>query len=590
MFELSLLNLVSSSLLTENRIDDAKKLAQKKGYGDDLFNSIVEFSTKVNPNHKYLQWLVNQSHNLLFDDDLFELLSYFERNNAKFNKKDINQYVDKNELEAAVLKVSNQIRREIEIVPGTTEIYNDSNFIVLVPENHSSSCYYGAGTKWCTASNDNASFYRNYRKSGELYYIISRTKPSSDTNYKMAVRMVFDDGTNFPPTPKIAEIRDAQDDLITEKTLIDNSSENVLTAISEDFKFKWDLWWNDMEDTLRQKHQAESERQAYERAQRAEQEQQQRQREAARRLERRNEAQQRREDGEYEDNDEVHALHQYLISIGDWEEGDDEEQFDIYYLFLEGYTHYGLSVYTNELDDKEWAIGTDDEADQAAHDQVENFIEEFKDQPNMGFSPGFIEYYIDEEQVVSEFESRIEDDIRESPDSYLNDDDKTITEEGQRLLDEVNDKISELEEHKTRMEEEIEDLTTQLSDLDEDSSEYNEVQDKINEIESDLSVVEDEISDLETEIDDINEDSDNFEWSEEAIERAVQDRLEDFRNYPIRELNNWGITDLSRYVNEDDLINGVIVYDGRGSCLSGYDGNENEITYNGTTYYIYRIN
>ena len=41
---------------------------------------------------------------------------------------------------------------------------------------------------------------------------------------------------------------------------------------------------------------------------------------------------------------------------------------------------------------------------------------------------------------------------------------------------------------------------------------------------------------------------------------------------------------------EEELIDAVISDDVRGNGLSNYDGEENEITYNGITYYIYRIN
>lgn len=40
----------------------------------------------------------------------------------------------------------------------------------------------------------------------------------------------------------------------------------------------------------------------------------------------------------------------------------------------------------------------------------------------------------------------------------------------------------------------------------------------------------------------------------------------------------------------DSFIDAAISADGRGHFMSSYDGNENEETVNGTTYYIYRIN
>ena len=40
----------------------------------------------------------------------------------------------------------------------------------------------------------------------------------------------------------------------------------------------------------------------------------------------------------------------------------------------------------------------------------------------------------------------------------------------------------------------------------------------------------------------------------------------------------------------DHFVDDALRSDGRGHFLAGYDGEENEITFNGTTYYIYRRN
>jgi uncharacterized protein (TIGR02996 family) len=42
--------------------------------------------------------------------------------------------------------------------------------------------------------------------------------------------------------------------------------------------------------------------------------------------------------------------------------------------------------------------------------------------------------------------------------------------------------------------------------------------------------------------------------------------------------------------NLDDLLDSAISADGRGHFLSGYDGEENEVSYNGISLYIYRVN
>lgn len=645
MSELKLINIVKSAVLCENRIDDAQRLAQQKGIAKD-FNEMVRISNLINPNHKYLNWIVKNFDVLKADpEQTIKVISYFDRHNEKFTKRSIDQYADFNELESTAERVSQQLRRDVPIIEGTRVLYDDYAFVVLIPETKAASCHYGAGSTWCTA-NKESDYYNTYRAQGELYYIISRIKPTSDNTYKMAVRMVFDDGSGkFPPVAGIAEIRDAQNKLLNESVLTENSSSNVLTAIRQDFNKKWDLWWDMMAEEMKKQKEAQSQKVAYERAQAAERQRIENQREAARRLARRNERDARREADEYEDNEEVYALREFLIQNGDWEGGDPEEAerltneitqlndqieamerqleeypeneemydqltqlrdrldeledelsevtgYDIYELHQEGYEHYGLSVYTNEHDGSEWAIGTDEQADEAAYKQVESFIDEFRDQPGMGFNQGFIDNYVDGDQVAREMEDDIDNMVRESPDSYLDDDDKELTSEGEELLSEKQEALSTAETRKSTIEDRISEIESEMEELDpeENEDEYNQLDEELSDLNSELEDIESEISDLESEIEDIENGDDYKDYSEEAIQRAIDDRVEEIRRYPISTLNEWGITDLSPYIDEDELIQGVIDADGRGHGISSYDGEERDVTYNGTTYYIYRIN
>ena len=56
------------------------------------------------------------------------------------------------------------------------EVYKDADLRIIVPMDQAGACYYGQGTKWCTAARQNNMFDR-YNKQGELYIIIP-AKPS----------------------------------------------------------------------------------------------------------------------------------------------------------------------------------------------------------------------------------------------------------------------------------------------------------------------------------------------------------------------------------------------------------------------------
>ena len=53
-------------------------------------------------------------------------------------------------------------------------LYEDNNVLFLVPKTHKGSLKYGANTRWCTASKNSSGTFTNYKKSGELFYLIRK--------------------------------------------------------------------------------------------------------------------------------------------------------------------------------------------------------------------------------------------------------------------------------------------------------------------------------------------------------------------------------------------------------------------------------
>jgi len=53
------------------------------------------------------------------------------------------------------------------------EIYNDKQLTIIQPEDKTSACYYGQGTKWCTAATNN-NMFDQYADEGPLYIIIPK--------------------------------------------------------------------------------------------------------------------------------------------------------------------------------------------------------------------------------------------------------------------------------------------------------------------------------------------------------------------------------------------------------------------------------
>jgi hypothetical protein len=220
-------------VLFEGRVDDAKKYALSEEMPEDKFQSIVQASKGINPNHKYLDWMTKRiidefgSDYIPTDVDVIynkvvKPLMYFQNHFKEFTKRDINSYATTDDLIKAVQDLESKERRNFkEVVPGE-KVFENEKVIIMAPSTIQSSCNYGAGTVWCTTQ-ANQDYFKNYTKGGQLYYVLSKTKSTDDPTYKIAIRFEF---RRSDVGYRLAEIRDAQ-----------NNSFNVsdINAINELF-------------------------------------------------------------------------------------------------------------------------------------------------------------------------------------------------------------------------------------------------------------------------------------------------------------------------------------------------------------------
>lgn len=75
-------------------------------------------------------------------------------------------------------------------------MFENDDWIVMIPRTQEASCKYGAGTKWCIAAkNDDDNQYIDYiDKGATIYYIISKKLTIKNIFYKMAVVVhLYDD-------------------------------------------------------------------------------------------------------------------------------------------------------------------------------------------------------------------------------------------------------------------------------------------------------------------------------------------------------------------------------------------------------------
>ena len=589
--------MVSKIQLHEGRIEDVLNKHFKGtpgGYLEQIYyDEIVPGSAEINPNHKYLEWIAknwdtsgpNEEGDI--DDNLKELLlavSKFDNQSHRLEIKDLNQYNSINHLFDALKKIGETARRTVDITGDVEKIYEDNRFVVVSPKTHTASCYYGAGTKWCTATKDSTTHFSTYKGSGELYYIIDKTLPTSSPYYKVALNKKIAGHTE--------EFWDAKDKMITDKVDIINIMQNkkMLEEIRNHFGVKF-------EERIQQEKELQSKRLS--------DTEERRERERLRQIQLGIDATQRREADEWNPDTTgtegilAHALKEWLIDEGEWEgatkeevqheidelreimeddpdviadpSGDraqdygedlnnleeDLENAESVYDIIPLHDYYGMHEF--EYGGAEYAVGDDNAADEAATERIRSLIEDIGYE---GFNPGFLYDHIDGDELADYMEDWFYDDMNDAPEDYLDDDDREISKEAEDNLDAIDEIIGEFNE---------------------------ELEETDNEI--DREELETKIEDLEMEKQDISEDDDNWEYTEDAKDEYVERRKDEVRDDPMSFIRDWGMEDrISDFINEDDFIEEVIISDGRGHTLSSYDGEEGEITFQNEWYYVYRTN
>lgn len=154
--------------------------------GQHSAKQIVELLKKADPtNGKYLQWIVNTYLAAQFKiEDISRIhseLKEFTRVRSKLDKKDINQYKKLSDLYAALkphadtaVKSGKQQKKELSskfFNDDAAEVfYKDNQITIIIPKTEAASCYFGQGTKWCTAGKrDN--MFTHYSNQGPLYIV-----------------------------------------------------------------------------------------------------------------------------------------------------------------------------------------------------------------------------------------------------------------------------------------------------------------------------------------------------------------------------------------------------------------------------------
>ncbi len=162
------------------KIDDLKL---KYGANDRTANALLKLDeTKT---LKYLDWLFKMKHIKSVDgvytlnknfpstsySDVKKMLEWleFNTNNPKVSSvyKDINSFKTiESFMETIGILMTQPTKKDIK--SDVIRLFEDDNFLVIIPKTYESSKIYGMGTKWCTT---NKNYFKNYTNDGFLVYV-----------------------------------------------------------------------------------------------------------------------------------------------------------------------------------------------------------------------------------------------------------------------------------------------------------------------------------------------------------------------------------------------------------------------------------
>jgi uncharacterized protein YlxW (UPF0749 family) len=579
-------------LIQEGRVEDFKSKYSNK-FSPEQLKRIVDSVP-----HKYLMWVGKTFDGINFEENfpkLYNSLNKFTKLSTNLPKTDINQYQNLDDLLNAISVYENRERRDVKKVEGGNVVYDDGKLFVVNPLDYKASCYYGKGTKWCTAAETDTQF-KKYNEDGKLFYIIDRTKPTSDPLYKVALLRKFDGEKKY---------FDAKDEYVKSGWIFGTKQLNDLDKTVDQYlqsEFAEQLKiFNDIELAKKEK-------------------------ERLRKLEinrilnqRREEAQERRLDGDWDlsnpDIDEIglkaQALLEYLVDNGDAQvltneqkieiqrikdeierlnteyndsedvrtdlltqieeledELDDYDSYiDVYNIIPAGgfYDTTEFEVIDSEVDNNRYAVGTDSEMQSSCEEYIENLIDDIGYE---GFNAGFAKGYLDEDAIANEAEDIYENDVRDNPEAYFDD--------SQRMLSDAQEERIRILEYTIQKVNKTIDQFESMRDGENDDA----IQEKIEEL-------QERLEEYDSEIEEIKDDPEG-DFPDELIDDKVSDLVSDVKSDPEWFLSEFGLN-WDDYVNKEEFIQGVIDADGYGHTINSYDGSADEIYVNDQLFYVMRI-
>ena len=222
-------------LLQEGRKEDLrKKYTEKFKEYPETLDFILGISDLADTNFKYADFVLKNTHPNASPEEvehIIDLVKDFDRFQQSLEVKDINKY-DIYKLVSAIDKhreMSKSQQKKSFDTSGAKKLYEDKNLLIVKPLTYEASCKYGAGTKWCTTTAGQPSYFESHTQGKQaLYYIILKNFNRDNKFYKIAIHM----------TPNIETWYDSTDERMSdrEKEVFNLGAPKVIETIRKDYE------------------------------------------------------------------------------------------------------------------------------------------------------------------------------------------------------------------------------------------------------------------------------------------------------------------------------------------------------------------
>jgi len=305
----------------------------------------------------------------------------------------------------------------------------------------------------------------------------------------------------------------------------------------------------------------------------------------------------------------AHAVLKYLVDRGDIEELTDEDKFeidelnsqldelelednneeeieliknqieeikknkiDVYDIYPSKYSYQYMTLFSilnDDLEGNTYAAGTEYDTDRSATSYMEELID---DVGLEGINKNLLRSNIDTDEVERYARDLYTDFVYETPESYIDEDKRQLSESQVEEIKILNRKISKYQGV-------IDQYNEYLKKYDYDEGTQTEIENKIEDFQSVIDSFNDEISEIESDP--------NGDFPDDEIEDAIDYQVEEARYDPQAFIVNYGL-DMKNFVDLNSIVSEIIEYDGYG-VMASYDGEVEDYRIQNELIYVFRV-